>query len=469
MNKFNVLLLDDEENILWVLKEGLSDKDFYIHTASTIEEAETILNELPIDACIVDIFINDINALVFVKKWIKQYPQINFIIITAQNTSTNIIESIKIGAVDIFPKPFDIKEIKGSLLNIIKLQSNKNIVTSENDLKYDFQTLNKRMLDIYKLIGRVAKSDISVLITGETGTGKEVIAKMIHNQSNRYNRPFVAINMAAIPKELIESELFGYDKGAYTGANANKVGKFEMANGGTILLDEISELDYNLQSKLLRVIQDKELSRVGSNNIIKLDVRILAATNRDLLSLMKNNKFREDLYYRLNVVNIKMPSLRDRKEDIPILVNHFISKYSHLKGDTVKIDNEVFEVLARYKWPGNIRELENTIIYLLINNSSSKVTIDDLPDNIKNEQDNLEDFSLYNNLYELALQYFSKSENSNIMENTFMPYEVYMNLVEFPLIKAALQFCKGNKSKAADLLGINRNTLRKKMDKYGIK
>jgi DNA-binding NtrC family response regulator len=467
MNKFNVLLLDDEKNILWVLKEGLGDKNLFIHTASCIEEAELILKDLPIDVCIVDIFINDINALTFVKKWIKQYPQINFIIITAQNTSTNIIESIKVGAVDIFPKPFDIKEIKNTILNLINLQNKEKIISTESDLKYDFQTLNKKMLNIYKLIGRVAKTDISVLITGETGTGKEVIAKMIHNQSNRHKKPFIAINMAAIPKELIESELFGYDKGAYTGAITSKEGKFEMANAGTILLDEISELDYSLQSKLLRVIQDKELSRVGSNNIIRLDVRILAATNKDLLSLVKCNKFREDLYYRLNIVNIKIPSLKERKEDIPILVNHFLNKFMHLKGEPVKISDKVIEKFTKYRWPGNIRELENTIMYLLVNSKSSNVTIEDLPDNIKNEEENLEDFSLYNNLYELALQYFSKSGNNGANKD-FAPYEEYINLVEFPLIKAALHFCNGNKSKTAELLGINRNTLRKKMDKHKI-
>ena len=467
MEKFNVLLLDDEENILWVLKEGLSDNNLSIYTASSIGEAETVLKESPINACIVDIFINDVNALVYVKKWIKQYPQINFIIITAQNTSTNIIESIKAGAVDIFPKPFDIKEIKGTLFNIINLQSRHSIIISENELKYDFQTLDKGMLDIYKLIGRVAKSDISILITGETGTGKEVIAKMIHNQSNRHNKPFVAINMAAIPKELIESELFGYEKGAYTGANASKEGKFEMANGGTILLDEISELDYTLQSKLLRVIQNKELTRVGSNNIIKLDVRILAATNKNLLSLVKDNKFREDLYYRLNVVNIKLPPLRDRKVDIPILVNHFINKYFHLKGESVKVTEEVLEKLTEYQWPGNIRELENSIIYLMINSNASKVTVNDLPDSIKFKEKNNDDFSLYNHLYSLAFQYFGKSEHCGA-DNNFIAYEEYINLVEFPLIKAALNFCDWNKSKAADLLGINRNTLRKKMDKYGI-
>lgn len=467
MEKFNVLLLDDEENILWVLKEGLKDSSLLVHTASSIDEAEVILRELPINACIVDIFINDVNALVYVKKWIKQYPQINFIIITAQNTSTNIIESIKAGAIDIFPKPFDIKEIKGKLSNILNLQSRHSNIIPENKLKYDYQTLNKRMLEIYKLIGRVAKSDISILITGETGTGKEVIARMIHNQSNRYNKPFVAINMAAIPKELIESELFGYEKGAYTGANTSKEGKFEMANGGTILLDEISELDYTLQSKLLRIIQEKEFTRVGSNNIIKLDVRILASTNKNLLSLVKDNKFREDLYYRLNVVNIKLPPLRDRKEDIPILVNHFINKYFHLKGESVKVTEEVLEKLTEYKWPGNIRELENSIIYLLINSNSSNITVNDLQDNIKFKENSSDNFSLYNYLYDFAFQYFAKSEHCD-SDNNCIAYEEYINLVEFPLIKAALQFCKGNKSKAADLLGINRNTLRKKMNKYGI-
>jgi DNA-binding NtrC family response regulator len=467
MNKFNVLVLDDEENILWLLKEGLKDDKLSIYAASHIEEAEMMLKKMAFQACVVDIFINDVNALDYVKKWINLYPNLNFIIITAQNTSTNIIESIKLGAVDIFPKPFDIRELKCALMNIINLKDNNRVTSPENEIKYDFQTLNKNMLEIYKLIGRVAKSDVSILITGETGTGKEVIAKMIHTQSNRYNKPFVAINMAAIPKELIESELFGYEKGAYTGANSNKVGKFEIANGGTILLDEISEMDYGIQSKLLRIIQDKELTRVGSNNTIKLDVRILAATNKDLSLLVKNNKFREDLYYRLNVVNIKLPSLRERKEDIPILVNYFIKKYAHLKDTSIRIEENVLEELTKYNWPGNIRELENTIIYLIVNSNSSSITVKDLPNSFKDKNVNQEDSSLYNQLYNLAFQFFTKANHSD-QENNIVPYEEYINLVELPLIKAALHFTKGNKSKASELLGINRNTLRKKLDKYGI-
>ncbi|MDY6821512.1 MAG: sigma-54 dependent transcriptional regulator, partial [Deferribacterota bacterium] len=320
MKKNNLLIIDDEENILWVLKEGLNDKDLIIHTSKSIVEAEKKLENNPIRICIVDIYIDGVNALDHIKRWMSKYPDIYFIIITAYNTSSNIIDSIKLGAIDIFTKPFDIGELKERLLNILYSKESEkggNIDDPLDNMSYDYQTRSKKMLEIYKIIGRTAKSDISVLITGETGSGKEVIARLLHNKSSRSDKPFVGINMAAIPKELIESELFGYEKGAFTGANSVRIGKFEQANGGTILLDEISELDYRLQSKILRVIQDKELTRIGSNNPIKLDIRIIAATNRDMLSLVKENKFREDLYYRLNVVNIRVPPLRERKEDIP--------------------------------------------------------------------------------------------------------------------------------------------------------
>jgi DNA-binding NtrC family response regulator len=241
------------------LKEGLSDDKLKVHMASKIEEAEFILEKHPISACIVDLFINNINAINYVKKWSALYPYIHFLIITAQDTSTNIIESIKAGAADIFPKPFDIKEIKGKILDLICTDKGR-INSVEDVIKYDFQSKNKKMVDIYKLIGRIAKSDISILIEGDTGTGKEVIARMIHDKSDRKESPFIAINMAAVPKELLESELFGYEKGAFTGASSLKIGRFEEADGGTILLDEISELDYSLQSKLLRLIQE------GDNN-----------------------------------------------------------------------------------------------------------------------------------------------------------------------------------------------------------
>ncbi|MDY6821546.1 MAG: sigma-54 dependent transcriptional regulator [Deferribacterota bacterium] len=464
MEKNNLLIIDDEENILWVLEEGLNDKNLIIHTSKSIVEAEKKLEKLPIKACIVDIYIDGVNALDHIKRWIRKYPDIYFVIITAYNTSSNIIESIKLGAIDIFTKPFDIGELKERLLNIFYSKGGEKVYGADDPLdnmSYDYQTRSKKMLEIYKIIGRTAKSDISVLITGETGSGKEVIARLLHNKSSRSDKPFVGINMAAIPKELIESELFGYEKGAFTGANTARIGKFEQANGGTILLDEISELDYRLQSKILRVIQDKELTRIGSNNSIKLDIRIIVATNRDMLSLVKENKFREDLYYRLNVVNIRVPPLRERKEDIPILINYFLEKYKHYREDKLEFDKEVLKVFNEYNWPGNIRELENTILFLMINCGSKLLTVDDLPSNFKQPYNN--GYSLRKDLYDFAYKLINNVKN---LEQDLSPYEEYIKLVEQPIIKAALDITDGNKSKAANILGLNRNTLRKKVEKY---
>jgi transcriptional regulator with PAS, ATPase and Fis domain len=330
--------------------------------------------------------------------------------------------------------------------------------------EYDFQTSNKRMIEIYKTIGRIAKTDINVLIQGETGTGKEVIAKMIHEKSSRCSKPFVAINMAAIPRELLESELFGHTKGAFTGATGDKPGKFEEANGGTIFLDEISETEISIQSKLLRVLQEKEVTRLGSNRAVRLDIRVVVATNQDLEELVKEKKFREDLYYRLNVLTINLPSLRERKEDIPVLVNHFIKKYSGLGTDGLNISNDAMDVLMRYNWPGNIRELENVIQYSIVQASGKVINKNNLPSRIfevngRNGQD-----SLSKQLKNLAAEIIS----SEVISDSNNSYEEYLKIVEKPLIVAALEKTLNNKSEAAKILGINRNTLRKKMKDLGL-
>jgi len=464
MNEFlKVLVIDDEDNILWLLKEGLENDFIEVLTTTKIEKAANILEREHIDVCLVDIFLDNANGIEVVEKWKEIYSGVNFIIMTAQNTSSNVINSINAGALDFFQKPFDLEKLQNKILEICK--STEAEIPVDKEFVYDFQTSSQKMLDIYKLIGKIAKTNINVLIQGETGTGKEVMARMIYEKSNRSDKPFVAINMPAIPDELMESELFGHVKGAFTGAVSDKMGKFEQANGGTIFLDEISELNYSLQSKLLRILQERELNRLGSNKTIKLDLRIIAATNKNLENLIKQEKFREDLYYRLNVVSMDIPPLRERKEDIPFLVNHFLKKYKDLKGEVLTIGEAAIERIKKYTWPGNIRELENVIQSSIMQASGSVITVDDLPQKIsKNNVLNGYSDSLFSQLYKLA-QDIIDAEN---LSQKNMAFDEFCRITSKPLFEAILMKTDGNKSLAAQILGINRNTLRKKIKELNI-
>ena len=457
-----ILAIDDEENILWVLKEGLSDNNTFVITTDDANKAEEILANENIDICLCDIFLKDKNGLDVVEDFSKRYSDTSFLIITAQNTGSNIINSMKAGAIDFVSKPFDFKELKGKINEIVK---DTNLKSSDNtNVDYDFQSENKKMIEIYKTIGRIAKTDVNVLIQGETGTGKEVIASMIHEKSIRSKKPFVAINMAAIPKDLLESELFGHTKGAFTGATVDRPGKFEEANGGTIFLDEISEAELKIQSKLLRVIQEKEVTRIGSNKGLKLNLRIIVASNKNLEELVKSKEFREDLYYRLNVVAIELPPLRERKEDIPILVQHFLKKFSHLKDYELTMSTEAMDALLKYQWPGNIRELENIIQYAIIHATGKTISKSKLPPKVF-ENNTKNDFnSLSKKLKSLANEIIS----SEIISGTNNAYEEFLKIVEKPLIMAALDKALNNKTEASKILGINRNTLRKKIKELEI-
>jgi len=449
-----VLVVDDEENILWLMKEGLEDKNISVFTSSNSNAAESYLKKGGIDLCIVDIFMDGENGLNLVRKWKRSFPNIEFIMITAQNTSSNIIESMEAGAIDFFPKPFDVMAIKSKILDIFSKKAFRS--ESISQLAYDYQTTSKKMLEVYKLVGKVAKTDITVLITGETGTGKEVIANMIHQKSMRKDHPFVAVNVASIPKDLIESELFGYVKGAFTGAVVDKKGKFEEADGGTIFLDEIGEMDLSLQAKILRVIQNKEITRVGSNKNINLDARIIAATNRDLEEMVKDGRFREDLFYRLNVVEIHLPPLRERKEDIPVLVSHFLNKYKNIKSEKLQVDEKVTNLFKKYNWPGNIRELENVIQYAIVNANQDVITVDDIPSRITGIDSSNDEDSISDRLADLSRQLLEYSS----ITGSYNAYTEYMKIVEKPLILSALKMTGWNKSEASKILGINRNTLR---------
>src|SRR3990167_2980849 len=382
----SILVIDDEESIRWVFKKGLEKRDYTIHTAENGKNALSLLSKNKYLIVFLDIFLPDENGLKLLENIKKQEKEITVAIMTAQGTMKNAIEAMQKGAFDYVTKPFDMEEI---YLLIDKVENLKNLErrvhTLEEELKtkYDVGEIvgkSQKMQKVFKTIGKAASSDLTVLITGESGTGKELVARALHKASNRANGPFVAVNCAAIPRELLESELFGYEKGAFTGATESRAGKFEQADGGTIFLDEIGDMDISLQAKILRVIQEREFYKVGGKTLIRVDVRIIAATNQDLESAVKEKRFREDLYHRINVITIHLPSLRERHEDIPLLADYFLKRFSNELVSNVKyITDDAVRILKNYEWKGNVRELENVIKRAIVMSGGDSITPEHLP------------------------------------------------------------------------------------------
>lgn len=444
-----ILIADDERNMRYAIKKALVGKDFTIYEASNGKEAIDLFKEVEPHLVIMDLKmpeLDGIGALIKIKELKEATP---IIMITAHGTIESAIEAMKLGALDYISKPFDIEElllIIEKALGYGELKEEVSYLREELEKNIGKPIIGKNMglLSILDNISRVAKTNATVLILGESGTGKELIANAVHFNSDRKNKPYIKINCGAIPENLIESELFGYEKGAFTGANTRKLGKIEKANGGTVFLDEIGELPLALQVKLLRMLQEKEIERIGGLEPIRIDVRIIAATNRDLLSMVEEGTFREDLYYRLNVIPLYVPPLRERKEDIPLLVDHFLQHYSREVGrGKVSIDKEAMEKLVAYSWRGNIRELENVIERMVILSYEDVIKATCLPKEISFEA---------------------------VIHNNYVLPEGGINLdeLEKDLIIQALQRTEYNQTKAAKLLGISRHTLIYRMDKYAL-
>ena len=380
----NVWIIDDEESIRTICTSALEDL-FKIEAFSSASQALLALNSSKPDLIITDIKMPGMSGLEFLDKVSEKYPDLPTIIITAHANMDNALSAYKGGAFEYLTKPFDINEIRKLVIKATK--------TKKTNLQEGLEVSKSKivgkagsMQEVFKAIGKISKTDITVLIRGESGTGKELIAQSVHANSSRNNKPFIAINVAAIPHELLESELFGHEKGSFTGAQSQRIGRFEQALGGTLFLDEIGDMHPELQTRLLRVLSSHEFYRVGGQKPIKSDVRIIAATNQNIEQLIKTGKFREDLYHRLNVFRIELPPLRKRKEDIPMLVKHFLSKSAaEIKGDEKGIDKNAMKMLNDYDWPGNIRQLENTCRYITVMAPSASVTVDDIPDEIKND------------------------------------------------------------------------------------
>ena len=450
MTKYSVLIVDDEENVRKLLKKIFLKENYITHIASNAEEALLIIDTYQVDVVISDIKMPGISGIELLNKIREIDTSIQVIMITAFATIETAIDALKMGAKDYITKPFNLEDVLLSVkkiihnldgTDIIDSHSKNNVDNINNSLSSDSSSMRK----IIDIIANVADTKSTVMINGETGTGKELAAHSLHYLSSRKDKPFIKVNCAAIPDSLLDSELFGYDKGAFTGATIKKPGRFELANGGSIFLDEIGDVSPAVQVKLLRVLQEREIQHLGGTKTIKIDVRIIAATNRNLEELIKKERFRKDLYYRLNVVPINMPPLRERKEDILTLANNFLRKASVISGKEKKqITEESLKYLINYNWPGNIRELENIIERCVVVNSKVLITEEDLPSYITN----------YNQESSIEKQCDSLDSVIDTAEKTV-------------LIKALRQ-CNGNRTKASELLGISRRSLHRKIIKYNI-
>ncbi len=465
-----ILIVDDEESIRWVLKKALEKEGLEAVLAKDAAEAFSRLQEGGIAVVLMDIRMPGMSGLDALEKIQKEGRNISVIIMTAQSTMQNAIEAMRRGAYDYITKPFDLDEVSilvKKALDVRHLSEEVDTLRAEVREKYEGGLVGatSAMQEIYKTIGRVAESDATVLIHGESGTGKELVARAIHFHSKRSGRPFSAVNSAAIPSELLESELFGHEKGSFTGAVARKLGKFEAAAGGTLFLDEIGDMSLSLQGKLLRVLQEREFERVGGTEPIRTDVRVIAATHHNLEKMVRENKFREDLFYRLNVIQINIPPLRKRKDDIIPLAEHFLRKYQPAKGGGAKVFTpETLKVLRAYDWPGNVRELENAIQRAMTLSQGDKIFPDALPPQIFKPGQGVA-ISFENFLEEKLADLVDRLgglDHGDI-------YSLVIQRVEKPLLTLVLRKTDGNQVRAASLLGINRNTLRKKIRELGIK
>ena len=475
MGLHRILVADDEESMRWVLSKALRKKGYSVDLAADGGQALRQVREQSYDLVIVDIKMPGMSGLEFLDKARELRPDLLVVVMTAEASMKNAVEAMKRGAYDYITKPFDLEVIDAIIEKVSRARDVSNQVTLlKQELKDRYQVEKNiignstAMREVYKTIGKVAGSDITVLIQGESGTGKELIARAIHFNSTRLGKPFVAINCAAIPKDLLESELFGSERGAFTGATERKTGKFEQANHGTIFLDEIGDMPLDLQAKILRVLQEQEITRIGGSQNLSVDVRVVAATNQELQERVRNREFREDLYYRLNVVPINLAPLRERTEDIPALVEYFLERAcAELEIPTKQCAPEAMELLCSYSWPGNVRELENTIKRGVILSSDPLLTVVDFS-GLTNRQETIHAVPQEQSLESLVEGKLRSSMNGIEKLDKGDIYDRVLEQVERPLIRFVLEKTRGNQVRAADVLGINRNTLRKKISELGI-
>lgn len=438
LRKENILIVDDDIDILELLQRHLKSMDYHTYKAVSVKEALFILKDTFIDLLITDIQMPEIDGLQLLKFANEHYPEIPKLVVTGYPSVEGTLEVIKSGAIDYLTKPFTKAELKEAIEKALaqnaKRKQIKSIqLKSRENIYSDMVGASEAFKKVTNIIERVKDNKATVIVTGESGTGKELVARAIHYSGKFSRKPFIAVNCSAIPENLQEAELFGYIKGAFTGANENRNGFFQAAEGGTLFLDEIGTASLAVQAKLLRALQEKEITRVGSQKVEKVDIRIIAATNANLREEIKSNRFREDLYYRLTVVEINVPPLRERKSDVSILTDKFLRKYGiEFKDRLLRISPEALQILERYNWPGNIRELEN-IIQRAVIMADGSIEVKNLPEFLKYQID--------------------------FPENELRPLRV----MEKEYIQRVLTHTNGNKTKAAEILQIDRKTLREKL------
>ncbi len=446
--QFTILIIDDEKNIRDGLAANFEMDGYEVRTASSGKEGLEILENSNIDLVITDLRMNGISGEEVLEKVTSKMPGIPVIVLTGHGSIDSAVKAMQNGAYDFLTKPINLEQLEVIVKRALEGRElrvqHENLLAEvkKSSAKVQITGNSPAMQKVLTYIKKVASAKINVLITGESGVGKEVIANSIHNLSNRSEKPLISVNCAALSETLLESELFGHEKGSFTGAENLHRGKFELANGGTIFLDEIGEINQSIQVKLLRVLQEKKFERVGGEQTIECDVRIIAATNKDLEKEVKEGRFREDLFYRLNGINIEVPPLRERKDDIPLLLNEFLQKYNEENGKSIKgFDNACRSALYKYDWPGNIRELQHCVERSVVMAGGDEITVEDLPPSITRQ---------------------------GIENGITIPVGITMEEAEKIIIQQNLVFNKGNKSKTADVLGIGRKTLHRKLEEYGI-
>ena len=454
-----VFVIDDDKSIRWILEKAFTKAGYDVNCYENTENIKkNIIKHAP-NIIISDIRMPGESGLEMLENVRREFPRIPIIIMTAFSDLESTVSSLQKGAYDYITKPFDIKEmissVEKSLKNKISLESKTKSYLSRKTSKIIGSS--ESMQDIYKAIGKISSANVDVMILGETGTGKELIAKAIHENSDRKNNPFIAINTGAIPTELLESELFGHEKGSFTGAYSQRVGRFEQASEGTLFLDEIGDMPPDVQTRLLRVLQEGEFFRVGGTKSIRVKTRIITATHKNLQLLVAKDLFREDLLHRINAIRIELPSLRERKSDIMILAEHFLKEYSEEYNIPLKnFDNDVKKILQKYSWPGNIRELQNICKYLCVMVKNNEISKNDLPKEIKESEIDNSKVRNWEELLETWILNNYDKDSKNISKATD---KIYTST----LIKSALRLTNGNKTEAAKVLGWGRNTITNKM------
>ena len=446
--KFTVLIIDDEENIRNGLAANFELEDYEVKTAANGKDGLDLVAKGDIDLVITDLRMDGISGEEVVKRVTTETPGIPVIVLTGHGSIDAAVEAMKSGAYDFLTKPLNLDQLN---LIVKRALENRELSLQHKLLKEEIESSacleqmigrSAEMQKVFSMIKKVAPAKASVLITGESGVGKELVANAIHNLSGRKDKDFIKVHCAALSESLLESELFGHEKGAYTGADSMQKGRFELAHGGTIFLDEIGEINQNVQIKILRVLQEKTFERVGGEKSISVDVRIVAATNKNLEEEVKAGRFREDLYYRLNVVHLKVPSLKERKDDLPLLIDSFIKKFAaENEKEIIGIDSKAKAALLKYDWPGNIRQLQNCIESSVVMSNGKQIKLEDLP---------------------LSVSEYTGQEAISI------PMGISLEDAEKIIIMQNLSANKGNKSKTADILGIGRKTLHRKLNEYGL-